>query len=145
MTDKNTPPYAIETIDAEEIHALETAALGILLRDFIHSMIPHAHQGLLEGSFELACEDAVTALREAAWQSVHEPEPFSLDAADLMDAKEDHELQEILGCVLSEASDRGDPEVYTPVRRMGADSCTFLAMEIEDWQTRYQLEECFGP
>lgn len=76
---------------------------------------------------------------------MHEPEPFSLDAADLMDAKEDHELQEILGCVLSEASDRGDPEVYTPVRRMGADSCTFLAMEIEDWQTRYQLEECSGP
>lgn len=141
MTENTKTTYDMEQLDAESIQALEDQVLGELIRDLVHSMIPHAHHGILEGAFELVDEDAVTALREAAWKGVGELEPFSLDARDLMGTKEDDELQEILAAALTEAERRGEPAIFDRLRQMGDDTCTFLAMEIEDWQTRYELEE----
>lgn len=141
MTGNTKTTYDIAQLDAEAIQALDGQVLGELIGDLVHSMMPHSHRGLLEGAFELAEEDAVTALREAAWSSVNLPEVASPAARDLIDTKADEELQEILAAALTEAEERGDPTIFDPVRQLGPDSCTFLAMEIEDWQTRYEFEE----
>lgn len=141
MNDNLKKTYDMDELDAEAIAALDDRALGELVRDLVHTLMPHSHRGLLEGAFEMAEEDAVTALREAAWSTVNLPDVESPLARDLIDTKADEELQEILGAALTAAEKRGDPAIFDPVRQLGPDSCTVLAMEIEDWQTRYDCDE----
>ena len=141
MTDTPKSSYTIEDLDGEKIVALDNQTLGALIRDLVHSMIPYAHQGLLEGALEMAEEDAVTALREAAWKGVTGPELEMEGARNLIGAVCDDELQEIFGAALNEADRRQEPSIFDPIPTMGCDTCTFIATEIEDWQTRDQLEE----
>lgn len=141
MSNKPNSKYNLDKLEGDTIQELGNEALGELIRDLVHSMIPHAHLAMLEGAFEMADEDAVAALREAAWKSVGQPDPGPADARNLIDAKDDAELQEILAAAIHQAGLREDPAIFEPLRQLGEDSCTFLAMEIEDWQNRYELEE----
>lgn len=133
-------PYDLVNINAERIAGLDDAALGILLKDLIVTLAPNAHQGLLEGAFELADTDAVAHLREEAWKGVNAPDTGTGPATSLYNLRNDEDLQEILAAVLTEAHRRDVPGLFEPLRTMGDDFCIFLATEIEDWESRYEHE-----
>lgn len=95
---------------------------------------------LLEGALELLDGHVVVHLREALWEVSQDGTRAgrTTHIANLYD-RQDEDLQEYAAAILANASEKID--LFQSIRSMGSEKAEDLVLRIEDWETRYQVEE----
>jgi len=126
---------------------LDSYALMVASRDILSVLYEHAQEGLFEGTLERMDPGAISGLAAVLLEGSLGDRKRSapqIDTVPLLASMDRAELQDLAASILNRAygEEAGSSRF---AHTLGTDICEALDGQIDEWQTRYQLDDELAP